>query len=155
MRLCLLFILSVVVGVSACKKETNSRSPIPEIEFQSLINDTVKAGSPVDSIGIVFKFKDGDADIGSDVQSPDIDIWAISTRTVPDSFYYQFPPIPEEFKDPKIGLEGTTLIAIKSAFLRIEDTSVKSETFRFRIHILDKARHPSNTIETPEITILQ
>jgi hypothetical protein len=151
MKLYLVLIFILLIGVTACQKESTGGSPIPSIEFTSLTNDTVTAGNSDDSVGIAFKFKDGDADIGNDLSSEKPDIFLVSTK-FPDTLKYNFPPIPDEFKDPAKGIEGNALVAIKAAILLLDSANVE-ETVHFDLFIKDKAGNVSNTISIPDITL--
>ena len=140
---------------AACKKKSNSMSPIPAIGFLSMTPDSLKAASGEDSVFITFHLTDGDADLGNNPSGTNKDVFFIDSRDTSTVFYSSFfPNIPGEIKDPTVGIEGTCTVFINSAFLMSRPDSIHQtlgDTLHFIIYIKDVAGHESNRITTPNL----
>lgn len=144
-----LLLILVAAGVYSCKKE-NKMSNIPEITFLSVVPNSVRSGNSEDSITISFKFKDGDADLGNDPNSPQFDIYMTDNRDS-QPYNYHLPFIPEEIKDPAKGFEGIATVVVPAAFLILDTLHQEGDTFNFDIYMKDRAQNESNRITTPDI----
>ncbi len=152
MRWYLVFIALLFTGFVACKKES-SKSKVPKITFQSLVPNTVKSGSSRDTIGISFKFEDGDADLGNDRGSANFDIFLTDIRDTTQVFKYFLPEIPEQMKDPSKGLEGSATVVLQAAFLVLDSLHKNGDTLHYELYIKDKAGNESNRLITPDIYV--
>jgi hypothetical protein len=145
-----------LTGMWACKG--NSKSPIPEISFIALAPDTVHGGSYKDTTFLAFGFKDGDGDLGNDQTTGQYDVFLKDNR---DDIFpiqrYFFPPIPDDARDPAEGLEGRGVIALRAIYITPrQDTLHKlhSDTVRYKMWVVDRAGHVSDTIETTPLYII-
>lgn len=143
-------------GIWACKK--NSSSTTPSISFISFRRDTVQGGSYKDTAFLNFGFKDGDGDLGNDPTTGQYDVFLKDTRdTAPPILRFFFPPIPDEARDPNNGLEGMGTIALRAIYITPrQDTLHKlhSDTVIYKMWVVDKAQHVSDTIVTTPLIIV-
>jgi hypothetical protein len=146
-------IIVMLLVFTACQKNTISK--IPQIRFQSLTPDSVKAGSGLDTVNITFYLTDGDADLGNDPNGTNYDIYIRDSRT--DTFKgYFFPSISSEAEDATKGIEGYCTFQQLGAFLipRADSAHLNGDTLYYEIYIKDRAQHESNHITTPNVYIL-
>lgn len=151
----LLLSLLCLAGLWACK--TNSNSPIPEISFIALAPDSIHGGSYKDTTFLAFGFKDGDGDLGND-PTMQYDVFLQDNRdtTFPIQRYL-FPPIPDDARDPINGLEGRGVVALRAIYITPrQDTLHKlhGDTVRYKMWVIDRAGHISDTIQTTPLYIL-
>ncbi|PZF74358.1 hypothetical protein [Taibaiella soli] len=151
-------VVLTVLGVflfAACKKNSNSMSPIPAIRFESMTPDSLKAASGEDSVFITFHLTDGDADLGNNPSGQNKDIFFYDSRDTTQLFYSSFfPNIPGELKNASTGMEGDCTVFINSAFIASRPDSIHQtlgDTLHFIIYIKDVAGHESNRITTPDL----
>jgi hypothetical protein len=153
----LLLLLLCLLGMWACKK--NSSTTTPQINFVSFRRDTVHGGSVKDTAFLNFSFKDGDGDLGNDPATGQYDVFLRDTRdTAFPLLRFFFPTIPDEAKDPYTGsVEGVGTIAIRGILIpQRQDTLHKlhSDTTIFKMWVVDKAQHVSDTILTRPLIII-
>lgn len=145
---------------SCMKTKTYPSGPV--IEFKNLTQFK-------DSVRIVFSFTDGDGDIGlgeNEIQAPyeagtyfydNVHIgyfakvdgtWTqpLSPDGIPIEFGYRIQPI--EPKGKNKALKGDVIIYVTPFF---DLTPSHADTLKFRITMVDRALHISNTVETGEI----
>ena len=150
----LLLCAALIVYVSACRKSNNS--PIPYIELISLSPDTIKGGSPRDTIYLTFNFSDGDGDLGNDVTNGDYDVFLKDSRDPSFDRRYPFPPIPDDARDLVDGLKGKGAIALYGTTLIPRQDTIhkfRGDTVRYEMWIVDQAKNKSNVIAIPPIFI--
>lgn len=133
----------------------------PRIEFVGITKDTLKQGIfQQDSLVVVFKFEDGDGDIGRNEQQHENDVFFVDTRTGTLDNTFGIPEIPEEGAGN--GVEGEVRILLFSTCCIYPDGSdpctinpnYPVDSLQYRIYIKDRAGHTSNEILTPVITLL-
>jgi hypothetical protein len=133
----------------------------PKIEFVSMSKDTLKQGLfQQDSLFVVFKFQDGDGDIGRTNQEPENDVFFIDQRTGTLDNTFGIPQIPQEGAGN--GVEGQVRILLFSTCCIYPDGSdpctvnpnYPIDSLQYRIYMKDRAGHISNEIVTPNITLL-
>jgi len=133
----------------------------PRIEFIGMTQDTLKQGNfQQDSLIVVFKFEDGDGDIGRTDQEPENNVFFIDERTGTLDNTFGIPEIPQEGAGN--GVEGEIRILLFSTCCIYPDGSdpctinenFPVDSLRYRIYIKDRAGHVSNEIVTPTITLL-
>jgi|SRR5690606_40773235 len=133
----------------SCSKE-QKLSNIPALEFISINTQEVEEGSSEDTVKIVLKFTDGNADIIIDDDSTNVKIFQTHDS---ETLNYPMPFIHEAFRDPDKGIEGLMTLTIPAAFLLMRDTSMKKDSLSFIISIHDKEGNWSNEITTPLVYI--
>ncbi|HJW29408.1 MAG TPA: hypothetical protein VJ508_09160 [Saprospiraceae bacterium] len=133
----------------------------PRIEFVGLSKDTLHQGLfQQDSLTVIFKFEDGDGDIGRTDQEPDNNVFFVDERTGTLDNTFGIPEIPQEGAGN--GVEGQVKILLYSTCCIYSDGSdpctvnpnFPTDTVRYRIYMKDRAGHQSNDILTPPITLL-
>jgi hypothetical protein len=133
----------------------------PVIEFLSM-SKTTMLQTPLgpDSVLISFNFTDGDGDLGSQNDEPNIFIK--DGRDDFDKPPYQIPYI--EPQGAGNGISGTISIVVPTTCCIYTDASgfkyscetvpVQFDTLTYIISIKDRAGHESNEIETPPIGLI-
>ncbi len=133
----------------------------PRIELVGLSKDTMKQGIfQEDSLTVVFRFEDGDGDIGRTDQEPDNNVFFIDERTGTLDNTFGIPEIPHEGAGN--GVEGEVRILLFSTCCIYPDGSdpctindqYPLDTVQYRIYIKDRAGHQSNEILTGPIVLL-
>ncbi|HEX5112637.1 MAG TPA: hypothetical protein VFV79_07310 [Saprospiraceae bacterium] len=134
---------------------------VPRIEFLGMSKDTIKQGIfQQDSLVVVFKFEDGDGDIGRADQEHINDVFFIDERTGTLDNTFGIPLIPQEGAGN--GVEGEVRILLFSTCCIYPDGSdpctinpnYPIDSLQYRIYIKDRAGHTSNEILTPYIKLL-
>ncbi len=148
--------LSALAGITACKKNNNSNTPV--IQFLYFAPDSIHAGSITDTAKLGFGFKDGDGDLGNDPATGKYDVYLRDSRdtTIPISRFF-FPAIPDDARDPVNGLDGQGEIALRAIFLLPrQDTLHKlhGDTLTYQMWVIDRAGNVSDTITTTPLIIL-
>jgi hypothetical protein len=132
----------------------------PYIEFLGLSKDTIRQGNfQEDSLFVVFRFEDGDGDLGRNDQDPENNIFFIDERTGTLDNTFGLPAIPEE--GASNGVEGEISILLFSTCCIFPDGSdpctiseqYPMDTVQYRIYIKDRAGHKSNEILTSPIIL--
>lgn len=132
----------------------------PFIEFVGLSKDTLRQGLfQQDSLLVVFRFEDGDGDIGRTSQAGENNVFFIDDRTGTLDSSFGIPAIPEE--GAANGVEGEVRIVLYSTCCIYPDgedpctvnPSFPLDTVRYSIYMTDRAGHVSNTIRTSLITL--
>lgn len=154
------FILAAAAVLWGCVDSPNF--PVePRIEFVGLSKDTMQQGLfQQDSLTVVFKFEDGDGDIGRTDQAPDNNVFFVDERTGTLDNTFGIPEIPEEGAGN--GVEGTVRILLFSTCCIYADgadpctvnPNSPYDTVRYRIYMKDRAGHTSNEIVTPPIVLI-
>lgn len=132
----------------------------PRIEFVGLSGDTMQQGIfQEDSIFIVFRFEDGDGDIGRTDQEPDNNVFLIDDRTGTLDNTFAIPFIPQEGAGN--GVEGEVSLLVYTTCCIYPDgqdpctphSSIPFDTVSYRIYIKDRAGHTSNEILTSHVIL--
>jgi hypothetical protein len=159
-----IFLFLLILVLSDCKKRPTFPAS-PEITFLELKKQKTQGSSGLkDSVTITLSFKDGDGDLGSyETQNYFADLLAkqegvfkkiIKNDTIPDVYLDKngtFPPLnPDGRQGP---IEGTLSYGVSTELAKYFGDS-SSVSVKFKVYIKDNAGHSSNTIETPEITIV-
>jgi hypothetical protein len=141
---CALFFLA------ACKKEEKFPAE-PKLEFKSL--EKFQNVSGLDSIELTLAFTDGDGDIGTeDNDTVSRDVFATIFELNNGVFTPFNGATPFTFRIPYLEPQGNNS-SIKGDLKLIMDYNLLqlNDTIRYEVYIMDRARHKSNTITTPEI----
>lgn len=132
----------------------------PFIEFVGISKDSLDQGLfEEDSLVVVFRFEDGDGDIGRDAQAPANNVFFTDRRTGQLDNAYGIPAIPQEGAGN--GVEGEVRIVLYSTCCLYPDgadpctvnPSFPLDSVSYDIYMTDRAGHRSNTITTPSIVL--
>lgn len=146
LRLILPFLL--LSALSAC--DTDPVFPVePNISFVS-ISPEVATQFTSDEIQIVFHYEDGDGDLGNEddqVNNLFIEDTRAAFSSNPGRFTaYSFPSLTPDARNPSI--QGNFTVTMMTPPYESSE-----EPLVFKIYIVDRAGHVSNTIETTPITV--
>jgi hypothetical protein len=156
-------LLLALLIISSCKRSERF-SEIPAISFVSLEPNIVQAGSGEDTVFIVLRITDGDADLsGKDsaevylLDSRAADTPNINITDVSDTIIYPFPAIPQNAIIPERGIEGYVQVKLNATLLLMRDTisTRTNDTLKFKMYVYDKKRNKSNELITPEIYLVK
>lgn len=122
--------------------------------------DTMQQGvNQQDSITIIFRFEDGDGDLGRTETSTENNVFLTDSRTGILDNTFGIPHIPAQGSSN--GIEGTIFIRVYSTCCLhpVEDPCTPSvmhpfDQLKYQIYIIDRAGNRSNTIETPAIHLI-
>lgn len=135
--------------IAACQKKNNN-TPYPQISLKAFGPDSVKSGNFQDTAFALLDFFDGDGDLTKGAL-----VKIIDNRTN-DSLIYPFPEIDPSLIDPATGVEGTCVVKIQGAVIRMRTDTLhlgKGDTVNFTLHVVDVAGHESNRVTTPNLYI--
>lgn len=153
-----LLLCSLIICVISCQNE-EIISPIPEIKFLGMSKDTmVQSFFNDDTLQIALSFVDGDGDIGNVQNSAIATIFIVDLRTGELYDRFAIPAIPSNDK----ALKGEMYIRLFTTCCVFPDNIPPCEVsadhptneLELEISLLDRARHRSNIIKTPIITLL-
>jgi len=159
-RIPLLFLfLLLMLGTEACYDRSPIFSLKPEIEFISLLPDTIREPidltkpGPENTAYLKIGFKDGDGDLGYPQPDPNhYDLFLIDQRpnATVDTLKYHLPFLSRDEINPSI--QGEITVELNN-LLRY-DASAPYEEVRFWVYIVDRAGNQSNVVETTPLIIL-
>jgi hypothetical protein len=136
---------------SSCQKPdanntpTPAPGPVPVISFVSATPTTVHQFK--DSIIFTVNYKDGDGDLGN-ANADSSSLFLVDARQSLTEPYHIAPLAPGT---AKISISGTLRIKLDHTALLNGNAS---ETTTYSIYMKDRAGHTSNTVTSPQITIL-
>jgi len=142
----LAMLLLVACLCSACKKENETSSFSPVINFLSISPDTVVEFQ--DSVIIKLRYEDQDGDIGFDNPDEPV-IWVKDARLSQEDFFHIPPLTPNE---ENLSIQGELYIRLKPLFLF---GNGNSEQVTFSIKLRDRSNNWSETIQTSPIVIIK
>lgn len=124
----------------------------PQITFVSI--EPLMAREGMDSIVIIFSFKDGDGDLGLEAGDTTNDITVIDRRLGAPNFGdilypYRLPYITPPGQSKQIS--GEVRLVIENTIRR---PGLTTDTARYVIQIRDRANRFSNTIECPPVAVV-
>jgi hypothetical protein len=151
MRWCLGLLFCFLLSAVACKKANNG-SAIPSISLVGINSNTISQSSE-DTIYIIFRVIDGDADIDGDTTG--IFLSDVRNDSVYNTYPLDFPDVPAELQDATKGLDAVCTLALNSNYflMREDDTLRTLDTMKYRFYIQDMALNKSNEISTGDIFI--
>lgn len=138
--------------VFSCKKNDVSStpndpvSPIPVIDLKSVTPITVQ--NLKDSLVFVIKYTDGDGDLG-DYDADTLSLWITDNRFPLTEKFHIIPLTPQ---GSSIAITGELDVTL--AHILLKDQSSSSETATFTMKLKDRDGNWSNSVTSPEITIL-
>ncbi|MEO0900378.1 MAG: hypothetical protein AAFY71_28470 [Bacteroidota bacterium] len=131
----------------SCRESTGGIiSDIPEISFEEITPNQVKAGE--DEITFFIKYTDGDGDLGTnDDNVRNVFLTDLRIGAVQEFRLQQLAPDGAE-----VPITGT--FNLKLPFTIMVDSAANSEKVSFSLYVTDRAGNESNTIESEEITVI-
>ena len=139
----ILISLSIILLFS-CKKDDETYSDVPAIEFISLTPSSTTEFSQ--GIKLIISYKDGDGDIGT--EDPDEYTLLIHDSRLPAADEYHIQPLTPP--SSKFQIEGELQINLAGLFVLGTGTS---ETTTFTIKMRDRAGNWSNELISSSITV--
>lgn len=141
----------LLVALAACQP-IRFFDETPEIAFVSI--EPLVAREGIDSIVIVFSFKDGDGDLGLEEGDTTNDITVIDRRLGPPNFGdilypYRLPFITPPGQSKQIS--GEVRLVIENTIRR---PGLPTDTARYVIQIRDRENRFSNTIVCPPVAVV-
>lgn len=146
-----LLILSLTAGFFSCKKESTSKSVVPQISNLEQSARHINIGlESTDTLLFRFRFTDGDADINGGRAK-------VVFKNILDTageIDYPFPEINATL-DPNKGISGTALISLDATAIlfQIADTAKKSEMQLYEIYMADDAGRKSNVLRSDSVLV--
>ncbi len=151
--------LFFLVLISSCAKKPDY--PIePKLEFIKLDKNTIVQGDlNTDSIVIYLKFTDGDGDIGFDTKDSLQNLFVIDSRTGNFAERVKIPTLPETgFEN---GVSGEIELLLYTTCCLFDDNippcsvidGIPTDTLTYKIFMVDRANHISDTVETTPIIL--
>ena len=135
----------VLLAFVSCSKDS-ALSSVPVIKFLDVNSTSIKEFK--DSLVIRFEYTDADGDIGED--NPDKNDLFVKDRRLVNADYYFVKPLSPPGSEIKI--TGIISVQIKNTFLL---GTGNSELTQFNLKMRDRAGNWSNSINTPNITIIK
>lgn len=172
-KITLILFLGGVVLFSTCRKF--EEYPIePQIEYNNFLLEFNESTGITERGVLMISYTDGDGDIGLNARD------TLPPFNYGSDYYYnmiidyyekqngKWELVPLIFKDPETGENDTLTFSVRIPNLTpssgnqsikgvIQDTMYlynplsEFDTIKFSVHIIDRALHQSNTVETPEI----
>lgn len=142
-----LFPLLLITLFTACKKDANEFSEVPEIEFVS-ISPTV-VDQYTDPVTITLRYKDGDGDLGEN--DADVRNCFITDNRIGIRYEYRIRQLAPD--GASVPIQGT--LDVQLGGQGITDTAATSQPASFTVVVRDRAGHESNAVSTGSITIVR
>ncbi len=145
--------------ITSCTK--NPHYPIePVLKFVKLDKSTLIQGDlNTDSITIFLKFTDGDGDIGYDTKDSLQNLFVIDSRTGNFAERIKIPELPNTGLSN--GVSGEIELLIYTTCCLFDDNippcavvdGIPTDTLTYKIFMVDRANHSSDTVETTPIIL--
>lgn len=139
--------LLLIALLTACKKDENEFSDIPEIEFVSITPSVVDQFT--DPVTITLRYKDGDGDLGEN--DTDARNCFITDNRIGIEYEYRIRQLAPE--GASIPIQGT--LDVQLGGQGITDTAAATQSTSFTVVVRDRAGHQSNAVTTGSITIVR
>ena len=155
-----LYFLFIFLFVVSCTKKPDF--PItPSLSYIGIDKNTMVQGTlNSDSIRIVLKFTDGDGDIGFETTDSLQNLFIIDSRTGNFAEKIKIPKIPDSGIGNGVSGEIELLLYTTCCLFKnnIPPCSVidgiPTDTLSYKIYLIDRAGHSSDTIQTEPIILL-
>ena len=131
------------VFLASCKKDEKTVSETPEIKLISISSDSIAEGDPVT---FVISYVDGDGDLGENNANV-YNLFLTDTRV---NVVYKYRVRQLAPDNSHITIQGNLDVLLNST--AITDGS-NSQNVIYKIYLVDRAGHQSNTISCSPITI--
>lgn len=136
----------LIVIFSSCKKEeAKEYDAVPEIAFESISPLVVKEFE--DSITIVISYKDGDGDLGEN--NANVNNLFVTDQRINITYPYRVQQLSPD--NSTIAIQGKLNVVLKNSGITNGSTS---QTVSYKLYIIDRAGHQSNTLTTSSVTII-
>ncbi len=136
----------LILSTTGCKKDAEVFSNTPELRIVSVSPESVVEFQ--EEIIVVVEYTDGNGDLGN----PDPDINSLFVKDArlanPDAYFVQ----PLAPVDANVPITGQLNVHIQSIFVF---GNGMQETTTYEMYMVDREGNQSNTVITPEITIVQ
>jgi len=147
----------MMVSIYSCVKKKEKNYPDePQIYYEGINNDVVHFFDSASSVGIRFRFTDGDGNLANIEGDSAIYIADYRSDTLYASYSYPMPVIPPELRSGK-ALEGRVTVTLTQNYFlpRFDSLHVEArkDTLVLKLYIEDEAGNKSNEIETGTIYI--
>lgn len=146
MRKIHLFLILPLLALACKKTPTPTMSTTPDITFESVAPNSVKAFK--DSLVFTIGYKDGDGDLGEN-NAAATNLF-LTDKRINITYKYRLSQLAPT--DAKVAIQGKVAITLKST--EITDNS-SSQQATFEIYVTDRAGHKSNTVTTGAVTIVK
>ncbi len=143
--LSLAFAALLIAGITACSKEKNTISPIPAIGFESVTPANVKQFT--DSITFRISYKDGDGDLGENIDTV-CNVFLTDSR---NNVTYKYRLKQLSPTNSEIAISG--FVNIKLGSVSLLDANATQESATFSIYVKDRSGNASNTVTSSAVTI--
>jgi hypothetical protein len=144
--------LSSFLALASCF-QAPKYSNIPEIEFRGIRSSSFPAGQ-LDSVVLVFGFKDGDGDLGRRNNNDTVPNVFLTDRrfNLIDSQSFNIPNIPQRGSVPDISGE-VEINLLSKMFCNPLTPGIPFDTIIFDLRVRDRAGNFSNEISTTPIIL--
>ncbi len=137
----------LIALLTACKKDENEFSEVPEIEFVSITPSVVDQFT--DPVTITLRYKDGDGDLGEN--DADARNCFITDNRIGIEYEYRIRQLAPD--GASIPIQGT--LDVQLGGQGITDTAAATQSTSFTVVVRDRAGHQSNAVTTGSITIVR
>ena len=152
----LAFFSVIILALASCQKNAVSGIPSITFEYCGLSNGADTLAVNQDTPFLKFSIIDGDADLGNTPPGPPYDIYINDMRFDTGYAGFMFPSIDQSIEDPKKGIQGTCIFLFLPSILQPRGDSIHTfvaDTVYYKVYILDRAGHHSDTITTTPLII--
>lgn len=141
-----LYIGVCILIVASCKKDKNTISNTPAIEFVSVTPSQVKEYQ--DEISFTISYIDGDGDLGEN--NPDVkNLFLTDSRN----------GVTYEYRIQQLAPDGATIAIKGNLSVILNNTGItdgsNSQTFTYSMYIVDRAGNQSNTITSSPVVVIK
>jgi hypothetical protein len=136
--------LLIICTQSACKKDDELMSAVPEIEFVSVTPTSLKEYSA--PLSFTIKYRDGDGNLGEN--NADVKNLFLTDNRINVSYTYRIQQLAPD--NTTIPIQGTLNIDLASVNII---NSAASQTVTYSIYVVDRAGNKSNVVTSDVVTI--
>lgn len=144
---------TLLIAATACNKDKKAMDK-PQISITSIAPNTVKNGSPADTVIISFKYAMAASAVGTASQPTKLilndnrDTALILTEPFPEDMYTNLP-------DGEINIEGTLTMKLPAInYLVLRPDRPDGDTLKYTIYLSDKDGIQSNRVVSDNIYIV-
>lgn len=138
------FLFFLFAIISSCKKDENTISDIPAIEFVSVSPGQVQEYQ--DEITFTISYTDGNGDLGEN--DPDVKNLFLTDSRNGVTYQYRIQQLAPD--GSSIAIKGNLSVILNNT--GITDGS-NSQTFNYSLYVVDRAGNQSNSITTSPIVV--
>jgi hypothetical protein len=134
----------IICSNSACKKDDELMSAVPEIEFVSVTPTSLKEYSA--PLSFTIKYRDGDGNLGEN--NADVKNLYLTDNRINVTYTYRIQQLAPD--NTTIPIQGTLNIDLASVNII---NSAASQTVTYSIYVVDRAGNKSNVVTSDVITL--